>query len=133
YNAQKLHTHNVGLGEAAKRGVGTGLNQLPDMSNFSSNNNSNGWMTLPNGLIFQWVRVVGSSSSTGGLAVDVTEFNFPVPFPTVVYAAFPGSISYVQAVRSVEKINLKGASLLVQAHSGQVISGVTTCVLVIGR
>lgn len=121
------------MGEAAKREVGNGVNQLPDMSNFSSNNDSNGWMTLPNGLIFQWVRVAGTSGLTGGLAVDVTEFNFPVPFPSVVYAAFPGSISYVQAVRSVEKISLKGASLLVQAHSGQSVSGVATCVLAIGR
>lgn len=121
------------MGEAAKRGVGTGLNQLPDMSNFVSNIDYNGWMTLPNGLIIQWVRVVGGSNSTGALAVDVTEFNFPVPFPTVVYAAFPGSISYVQAVRSVERISLKGASLLVQAHSGQGFSSPTTCVLAIGR
>lgn len=121
------------LGEAAKRGVGTGLNQLPDMSNFVSNIDYNGWMTLPNGLIIQWVRVVGGSNSTGALAVEVTEFNFPVPFPTVVYAAFPGSISYVQAVRSVERISLKGASLLVQAHSGQNFSSPTTCVLAIGR
>ncbi|MGX6386772.1 hypothetical protein ACT3L9_18110, partial [Escherichia coli] len=26
---------NVGLGEAAKRGVGTGENQIPDMASFS--------------------------------------------------------------------------------------------------
>lgn len=121
------------MGEAAKRGVGTGLNQLPDMSTFSSSNYSNGWMTLPNGLLFQWVRVQSSSNSPGGLAVDVTEFNFPIVFPTAVLAAFPGSISYVQAVRSVERISLKGASLLVQAHSGQVVTDATTCVLAIGR
>ncbi|MPU42266.1 phage tail protein, partial [Escherichia coli] len=27
---------NVGLGEAAKRGVGTGENQIPDMASFAS-------------------------------------------------------------------------------------------------
>nr|MDN1308010.1 phage tail protein [Escherichia coli] len=31
---------NVGLGEAAKRNVGTGTNQIPDMSSFTS---GNGW------------------------------------------------------------------------------------------
>ena len=103
------------------------------MSSFASNSNPNGWMTFPNGLILQWVRVVGGSNTTGGLDIDVTEFNFPVPFPTVVYVAFPGPISYVQAVRSVEKISLKGASLLVQSHSGQSFFGATTCVLAIGR
>ncbi|HCS5077978.1 TPA: phage tail protein, partial [Escherichia coli] len=36
---------NVGLGEAAKRNVGTGENQIPDMTSFAS---GDGWMKLPN-------------------------------------------------------------------------------------
>ncbi|MCT6226319.1 phage tail protein, partial [Escherichia coli] len=34
---------NVGLGEAAKRDVGTGENQIPDMSAYSS---GSGWQKL---------------------------------------------------------------------------------------
>ncbi|MGX9244307.1 phage tail protein, partial [Pantoea dispersa] len=42
---------NLGLGEAAKRGIGTGDKQLPDMSAFTfSRNGQNGWDTLPNGM-----------------------------------------------------------------------------------
>ncbi|MDL8065217.1 phage tail protein, partial [Escherichia coli] len=37
---------NVGLGEAAKRNVGTGENQIPDMSAYSS---GSGWQKLPDG------------------------------------------------------------------------------------
>ncbi len=44
---------NVGLGEAAKRGVGTGENQIPDMASFAS---GDGWMKLPNGKILQYGR-----------------------------------------------------------------------------
>ncbi|EJL0335928.1 phage tail protein, partial [Escherichia coli] len=44
---------NVGLGEAAKRDVGTGENQIPDMASFAS---GDGWMKLPNGKILQYGR-----------------------------------------------------------------------------
>ena len=44
---------NVGLGEAAKRNVGTGENQIPDMTSFAS---GDGWMKLPNGKILQYGR-----------------------------------------------------------------------------
>ncbi|NVF59102.1 phage tail protein, partial [Escherichia coli] len=43
----------LGLGEAAKRGVGTGENQIPDMASFAS---GDGWMKLPNGKILQYGR-----------------------------------------------------------------------------
>ncbi|MDI0810866.1 phage tail protein, partial [Escherichia coli] len=43
----------VGLGEAAKRNVGTGENQIPDMASFAS---GDGWMKLPNGKILQYGR-----------------------------------------------------------------------------
>ncbi|OVD33656.1 hypothetical protein, partial [Escherichia coli] len=44
---------NLGLGEAAKRDVGTGENQIPDMASFAS---GDGWMKLPNGKILQYGR-----------------------------------------------------------------------------
>ncbi|MGI6861867.1 gp53-like domain-containing protein, partial [Escherichia coli] len=42
---------NVGLGEAAKRDVGTGENQIPDMSSWKRNPSSNRWRKLPDGTI----------------------------------------------------------------------------------
>ncbi|MEB6510299.1 hypothetical protein MXL29_22635, partial [Escherichia coli] len=49
----KTALENLGLGEAAKRDVGTGENQIPDMASFAS---GDGWMKLPNGKILQYGR-----------------------------------------------------------------------------
>ncbi|HAY5652834.1 TPA: phage tail protein [Escherichia coli] len=62
---------NLGLGEAAKRGVGTGDNQIPDMGAFAS---GSGWFRLPGGYIVQF----------GTFAGNTTRFisgHFPIPFP----------------------------------------------------
>ncbi|MGS3469890.1 phage tail protein [Citrobacter farmeri] len=81
------------LGEAAKRDVGTGENQIPDMSSFGS---GSGWSQLPNGKLLQWGTYTGSAT-TGTI-------NFPVPFPISVgrvimslsgTSADAGSIAYV--------------------------------------
>ncbi|GAB3420994.1 hypothetical protein GCM10027361_39580 [Erwinia aphidicola] len=70
----QLHA-NLSLGEAAKRNVGTNLNQIPDMSVFSSSLGSPGFQKLPSGLIIQWGLVGGASSYT---------VTFPVSFPNRV-------------------------------------------------
>ncbi|MGG7360894.1 phage tail protein, partial [Escherichia coli] len=44
----------LGLGEAAKRNVGNGQNQIPDMAAFASSLSSTGFQKLPSGLIIQW-------------------------------------------------------------------------------
>ncbi|EIQ6912872.1 hypothetical protein LVO47_002865 [Escherichia coli] len=62
---------NLGLGEAAKRNVGTGDNQIPDMGAFAS---GSGWFRLPGGYIVQF----------GTFAGNTTRFisgHFPIPFP----------------------------------------------------
>ncbi|MGP1974439.1 gp53-like domain-containing protein, partial [Citrobacter freundii] len=61
-----------GLKEAAKREVGTGTNQIPDMGAFAS---GTGWFKLPSGHIVQF----------GTYSGNTTRFisgNFPIPFPT---------------------------------------------------
>ncbi|WP_235922342.1 gp53-like domain-containing protein [Citrobacter telavivensis] len=84
---------NLQLGEAAKRDVGTGENQIPDMSSFGA---GSGWSQLPNGKLLQWGTYTGSAT-TGTI-------NFPVPFPISVgrvimslsgTSADAGSIAYV--------------------------------------
>lgn len=64
-------TTNLGLGEAAKRDVGTGDNQIPDMGAFAS---GSGWFGLPGGYIVQF----------GTFSGNTTRFisgHFPIPFP----------------------------------------------------
>ena len=63
----------LGLGEAAKRNVGTGENQIPDMSAYSS---GSGWQKLPDGSIEQWGRI---NFPTNAAAVS-TNVTFPIPF-----------------------------------------------------
>ncbi|MCV5159245.1 hypothetical protein OFB65_02075 [Escherichia coli] len=69
----KTALENLGLGEAAKRNVGTGANQIPDMSAYSS---GSGWQKLPDGSIEQWGRI---NFPTNAAAVS-TNVTFPIPF-----------------------------------------------------
>ncbi|HGC2261126.1 TPA: hypothetical protein ACIX79_004231, partial [Escherichia coli] len=67
----KTALENLGLGEAAKRDVGTGDNQIPDMGAFAF---GSGWFRLPGGYIVQF----------GTFAGNTTRFisgHFPIPFP----------------------------------------------------
>ncbi|EJE0795584.1 phage tail protein [Escherichia coli] len=70
----------LGLGEAAKRGVGTGENQIPDMASFAS---GDGWMKLPNGKILQY----GRGAVTPTLSTQTMRITFSIPFPKKVDCA----------------------------------------------
>ncbi|EPE0685283.1 hypothetical protein [Escherichia coli] len=70
----KTALENLGLGEAAKRDVGTGENQIPDMASFAS---GDGWMKLPNGKILQY----GSGAVTPTLSTQTMRITFSIPFP----------------------------------------------------
>ncbi|MGS7674228.1 phage tail protein, partial [Escherichia coli] len=61
----------LGLGEAAKRDVGTGDNQIPDMGAFAS---GSGWFRLPGGYIVQFGTFAGSTTR-------FISGHFPIPFP----------------------------------------------------
>ena len=67
----------LGLGEAAKRDVGNGQNQIPDMSAWEcGGDTTTGWRRSPDGYIEQW-------GLTGATTNEVL-INFPIPFPTAV-------------------------------------------------
>ncbi|WP_111950708.1 gp53-like domain-containing protein [Escherichia coli] len=90
---QERITKNVGLGEAAKRNVGTGTNQIPDMSSFTS---GNGWCRYPDGTIFQrGVSVAGAIGSP-------TFINFPIAFTN--YSTVQIVVSYDNAESAVNSI-----------------------------
>ncbi|HIA7594477.1 TPA: gp53-like domain-containing protein [Escherichia coli] len=68
---------NLGLGEAAKRDVGNGQNQIPDMSAWEcGGDTTTGWRRSPDGYIEQW----GLTEAT----TNEVLINFPIPFPTAV-------------------------------------------------
>nr|WP_252362667.1 hypothetical protein [Escherichia coli] len=86
---------NLQLGEAAKRDVGTGNNQLPDMSAFGmSRNGQTAWDILPNGMIRQAGTVtltpVGNFNEQvlGGVTYYTHYYrvNFPRQFPNAQIA-----------------------------------------------
>lgn len=86
---------NLQLGEAAKRDVGTGNNQLPDMSAFGmSRNGQTAWDILPNGMIRQAGTVtltpVGNFNAQvlGGVTYYTHYYrvNFPRQFPNAQIA-----------------------------------------------
>lgn len=86
-----LFVKNLQLGEAAKRNVGTGANQIPDMNSFLCSFASNGYMKFPGGLIVQWANagpLVGNSSAL---------LSFPIPFPNQLLVAVPYTGSTVAA------------------------------------
>jgi len=69
---------NLRLGEAAKRGVGVGTGQIPDMSNFQSGKSGGiTWSKYPDGTIIQRGSV---SVPLGGLTVSL-----PIAMPSSSY------------------------------------------------
>lgn len=77
---------NLGLGDAAKKTIGNGTGQLPDMSFFAAVKSGNGYTRLPNGLILQW-------GSGGFKQKTTTTVVLPIEFPNagVVVIACKGS------------------------------------------
>ncbi|EOL9763939.1 hypothetical protein ACNAGL_000809 [Escherichia coli] len=69
----KTALENLGLGEAAKRNVGTGENQIPDMASFSGVRDYYGKQLLPGGLILQWLTI---PSSAAAKAVTLNNGNY---------------------------------------------------------
>lgn len=74
---------DLALGTAAKKDVGTGTDQIPDMNSFFSSLASNGYMKFPGGLIVQWANygpLLGNNSAL---------ISFPIPFPNQLLVAVP--------------------------------------------
>ncbi|HHA1718366.1 TPA: phage tail protein [Enterobacter kobei] len=71
----------LGLGDVAKRTIGNGAGQVPDMNFFGkiySNGSVTGGFTFPNGMIIQTAAI---TSIPAGTSVEVT---YPIPFPTTM-------------------------------------------------
>ena len=77
FSARDFFRLKVGLGEAAKRSVGTGQNQIPDMSAFAFTKGNPLSYQLPGGLIIK----------AGFSTIPASEYTKPVTFPV----AFPNA------------------------------------------
>ncbi|EFY4970756.1 phage tail protein [Escherichia coli] len=105
----------LGLGEAAKRDVGTGENQIPDMSSWKRNPSSNRWRKLPDGTIIQMGI---SASGPLGSPVNIT---LPISFSNTNYCVVA---SYDNA-RSGVSTMVSFAALPVSPSQFSLMSSVT--------
>nr|WP_159464942.1 phage tail protein [Scandinavium goeteborgense] len=118
----------VGLGEAAKRDVGSEANQVPDMSFFNSVKGDNGYFSLPDGTIVQYGRATTLRNNEIGIVT--LPFSFPARFSQVVVthddassleslayaAATPKTASTFQVI--VQKLNLNITTGAVALRTG---------------
>ncbi len=92
---------NLGMGEAAKRNVGTGINQIPDMSKWTSLKADYGWRLTPDGFLEQWGR--GNYGNGDG--------DFVIPFPNrcvfVLISSDPNDTSYAEISQAFPVSNSK--------------------------
>ncbi|HBD6370323.1 TPA: hypothetical protein OQM16_004006, partial [Shigella flexneri] len=112
----KTALENLGLGEAAKRNVGTGANQIPDMSLFASSNTATAAaQKFPSGLILQCGQLNGSPnvSSTYGM-------RFPMTFSRVLAVTVTLNVTGASGQPTVSATNVQntGFDITVSPGSG---------------
>ncbi|NKI73008.1 phage tail protein, partial [Dickeya sp. CFBP 2040] len=116
----------LGLGTAAKKNVGTGVGQLPDMHSFSTG--SNNAFRLPTGHIVQFDY--GVLSGMGGFTKS-----YPIPFPTTTIALI-GIVYNALGVRWVATPNVFDRTTaninFVDSVTGNALTGITVGYLAIG-
>lgn len=101
------------LAEASTREVGTGANQIPDMSSFSASLAVQGHAKEPSGLIRQWLGGNTSGIPAGGSVV----ITFPFPFPNELLAVVPYSGSQQAGFEAVVGIQWVNRSQIVLYNS----------------
>ncbi|MDK7613662.1 phage tail protein [Escherichia coli] len=105
---------NVGLGEAAKRNVGNGQNQIPDMAAFASSLSSTGFQKLPSGLIIQWGIVSGASNYT---------VTYPVTFPNRSLALL--AVPHTTSTAGVSAIGIANCSDISRSQLYIIVGGIS--------
>ncbi|EFD0752613.1 phage tail protein [Escherichia coli] len=105
---------NVGLGEAAKRNVGNGQNQIPDMAAFASSLSSTGFQKLPSGLIIQWGIVSGASNYT---------VTYPVTFPNRSLALL--AVPHTTSVAGISAMGIVNCSDISKSQFYIIVGGIS--------
>ncbi|HBH7623044.1 TPA: phage tail protein [Shigella flexneri] len=104
----------LGLGEAAKRNVGTGANQIPDMSLFASSNTATAAaQKFPSGLILQCGQLNGSPnvSSTYGM-------RFPMTFSRVLAVTVTLNVTGASGQPTVSATNVHNTGFNITVSPG---------------
>ena len=112
-NAADART-NLGLGEAAKRNVGNGQNQIPDMAAFASSLSSTGFQKLPSGLIIQWGIVNGASNYT---------VTYPVTFPNRSLALL--AVPHTTSVAGISAMGIANCSDISKSQFYIIVGGIS--------
>ncbi|HAW3195806.1 TPA: hypothetical protein JLS02_003066 [Escherichia coli] len=105
---------NLGLGEAAKRNVGNGQNQIPDMAAFASSLSSTGFQKLPSGLIIQWGIVSGASNYT---------VTYPVTFPSRSLALL--AVPHTTSVAGISAMGIANCSDISKSQFYIIVGGIS--------
>lgn len=112
---------NLGMGEAAKRDVGTGANQIPDMSKWKSLKATMGWRETPDGFIEQW----GKANFGNGDA------DFVIPFPNECYyvliSSDPNDTPYAEIAQAFPISTTKFRTGCATANGSDVSPANLTC------
>ncbi len=107
---------NLGLKAAALRDVGTGTNQIPDISAFTGGLLTNGWAKLPLAGGTSLIVQAGSYSSSDSVSQSF-KLNFPIAFPKgctgLVLTAWQGEagVIYGHTGRNATGATIKRASV----------------------
>ena len=109
---------NLGLGEAAKRDVGTGANQIPDMNSFHISTSQTGWCKFPNGLILQW-GLTPTIPASGSVS-------YPIPFPGGLLFVGKNTYSPVAGKTAVFEIVNPSMTGFTAANIGSLTQGSST-------
>ena len=104
----------LGLGEAAKRNVGSGQNQIPDMAAFASSLSSTGFQKLPSGLIIQWGIVGGASNYT---------VTYPVTFPNRSLALL--AVPHTTSVAGISAMGIANCSDISKSQFYIIVGGIS--------
>lgn len=119
----------LGLGEAAKRDVGTGANQIPDMSSWTKGISTDAiWIRFPDGTIIQM----------GAIGASNTDITFPIPFPSqcMIFIAMPRSSASTAFIGTVQEDSLRRSRTGTRVLGFSGVTPVTTAAfgyLAIGR
>lgn len=107
------------LKSAAKKDVGNGTGQIPDMSFFplSGIGTDNLIAKFPNGLIIQVFRRLVNNSSTVGVPV-ITSTTYPTPFPSGLWGVFATKATYAQVSVSCESATNTGFDIATVLNTG---------------
>ncbi len=110
----KTALENLDLGEAAKRNVGNGQNQIPDMAAFASSLSSTGFQKLPSGLIIQWGIVSGASNYT---------VTYPVTFPSRSLALL--AVPHTTSVAGISAMGIANCSDISKSQFYIIVGGIS--------